>query len=98
MQIRAEVQALAFPYICNQLKDWLRSNGVLPYYGVTVEEQQAILEEFFPELGKPADGVMWYRSGRYSVGEFLDPCPPWFEMGWKEPRLALIDHILTSTT
>lgn len=98
MQIRTEVQTSADLYVCNQLKSWMRRNGVLPYFGIICEEEQAILEEFFPELGKLADGIIWDRSGTGARATGIDSCPPWFEMGWKEPRLALIDHILTSTT
>lgn len=98
MQVRAEIQATQGSYICNQLEKWMRSNGLLPRYRITDGKQQAILEEFFPEFGKLADGVIWYRSGSHSVPAFPDSCPPWFEREWKEPRLALIDYILTSTT
>ena len=94
MQIRAEVKTLEKTFICNRMKNWLWANGVLKG-SESENEEQAVVEEFFPEFVRLKDGILWSREeGRPAVG--FDP--PWFRTGWKEPRLALIDYILTSTT
>jgi hypothetical protein len=97
LQVRSEFAAGRALYICTELQDWLRANGLLEY-GASDEEAVATLQEFFPEFRKLADGRLWRQDGSSAIWEAWRINPPWFPYKCPEPRLALIDYILTSTT
>lgn len=97
LEIRTKFATGRGLYICNELKAWMRQNGMLEY-DATEEEQEAALHEVFPELAKLSDGKIWYTQSWSQDWTGLKINPPWFACEWPEPRLALIDYILTSTT
>jgi hypothetical protein len=97
MQVRADIAAGRANYICTELCIWLRANGLLEY-GASDKDALAATQEFFPEFWKLKDTRFWRPDGSSSTWESCEINPPWFSFGWPEPRLALIDYILTSTT
>ena len=73
-------------FICLSLKDILYREGYKPVIGDKVLE-------FFPEFSALYDGVYWCEDG-INGGDKQTIEGPWWEGGWKEPRIRALDCIL----
>lgn len=51
-------------------------------------------EEFFPEVNEMDDGVSWSRTGRIDEG-LVGSTLAWWDAPWPEPRLRMIDYLLS---
>ena len=73
-------------FICLSLKDILYREGYKPVIGDKVLE-------FFPEFSALYDEVYWCEDG-INGGDKQTIEGPWWEGGWKEPRIRALDCIL----
>ena len=73
-------------FICLSLKNILYREGYKPVIGDKVLE-------FFPEFSALYDGVYWCEDG-INGGDKQTIEDPWWEGGWKEPRIRALDCIL----
>lgn len=96
MRVREGLVAGKSDWICNALEKELWKLQIAIYLE-SAENSLAILQEFFPEFFALNDGKMWLSNGEYQFHQEDSISPSWFESYWLEPRLRLIDHILSST-
>jgi hypothetical protein len=94
----------SYTYVCTALRAAFREEtGFQP--GLTIQPLGAFVQEFFPEFVELYDGCHWTRG---ELHRDHDDMPPeltdeptdidsaWWESGWAEPRLRLIDYILST--
>lgn len=79
MEVRRRLENGSALYICTALK------SIIDCYDTSV------IQEVFPEFYRLFDNNRWHSDGSIVIGYVADE---WWEMGWKEPRIRIIDCLL----
>jgi hypothetical protein len=90
IEARAMLESGTTDFLCHALQ------SATCYILGTDDVSNDELSELFPEFFAMDDGFFWFDQHIRMLNPIMKgPCRAWWNWGWPEPRIAMIDYLLS---